>query len=139
MDHLKDYWFHELREMREALISKEEKIILTFHTENERMGERKIEVIEIAEAILTGTILEGWDTSQYPKFRNPDPLRTIVGKTSSGKILSVGVALCPKGTFRVTTVYEGVTNRLMENFEKECPEWYSEYASVNEDSVGVMN
>lgn len=131
MNHLKEYWFHELRLMREALLGKEEKFILTFHTENDRMNKRKIEIVEIAEVILTGTILEGWDIARYPHFRNPDPLRTLVGRTSSGRFLSVGVAICADGGYRVTTVYEGITHRLLENFETDCPEWHSEYMTIN--------
>lgn len=138
MDHLKDFWFHELRLMREALLGDGEGFILTHHTVDERMGERKIEIVEIAEVILTGTILEGWDVCQYPHFRNRDPLRTIVGRTSTGRILTVGVAISDK--FRVTTVYEGVTNRLLNAFAENCPEWYREYteARSNQASAELM-
>jgi hypothetical protein len=104
----------------------------------ERMNERKIEIIEIAEVILTGTILEGWDVDQYPHFRNRDPLRTIVGRTSTGRILTVGVALCANNKYRVTTVYEGVTKRLHKAFAENCPEWYSEYMAAKEASAEVI-
>lgn len=128
MEHFKDEWFHEIRLMREAMMSgKQENFDISYHAFIERMAERDISITEIAEVIMTGEIIEGFDIGQYPNYRNPDVLRTIVGETSSGKLLSVGVAFQSYNKFRVTTVYEGVANRLLSRLQLHYPSLYKKH------------
>lgn len=116
MDHFKSEWDIEMTEIRKTVHSNEG-IAFSNHVTKERMSEREVNMIDIAYSFMTGQIYEGYDIGQYPKYRNPDPLRTIVGKDSNGEYLTVGVALKSDGTFRVTTVYRGVTDRLKHFFE----------------------
>lgn len=132
--HGNEDWFHELRLMRDALLKRGNnpaQFDLTVHTSDDRMDLRSISVVEIAEVILKGEIVGGWEMMQYPGYRNPDPLRTIVGKTSSGKLISVGVALdCIKYSyFKVTTVYEGIKKECRPEMAKLMPEIYEEFFS----------
>lgn len=111
MKHLQNFWEDELRMMRKAL-RENYGFTVSEHFINERMSIRGISLMEIAEVILSGEILEGYDVGQYPNYRNPDPLRTIVGITSKGRTISIGLAIRGNHNFCVTTAYEGITNRL---------------------------
>lgn len=133
--HGKDEWFHEIRLMREALLKRgnsQANFDLTIHTLDDRMQIRDISIMEIAEVILKGEIVGGWEMMQYPGFRNPDPLRTIVGKTSNGKLITVGVAVdfMKYSYFKVTTVYEGVKKELRKEMENVMPDVYEEFYGV---------
>lgn len=135
-NHFEHEWFHEIRLMREALMEGgNNKFEISKHTFEERMKERDISILEIAEVILTGEIIEGFDIGKYPKFRNPDMIRNIIGETKSGKLLTVGVAFSNYDKFTVTTVYEGVTNRLLNRFQYKCPELYEKYLGSTEEMI----
>lgn len=130
--HGKNDWFHELRLMRDALLKRGNnpaKFDLTIHTADDRMDLRAISVMEIAEVILNGEIVGGWEMLQYPGYRNPDPLRTIVGKTTSGKLITVGIAIdcIHYSYFKVTTVYEGVKKQLRPEMALIMPDVYQEF------------
>ncbi|GAB6499147.1 DUF4258 domain-containing protein [Bacillus cereus] len=111
MDHLKVFWEDELREMRNSLGSKNG-FTVSEHFFEDRMSEREISLQEVAEVIITGVIVEGYDVGKYPSYRNADPVRTIIGKTSKGRVLTIGVAIKGNQSFCVTTGYEGITCRL---------------------------
>lgn len=141
-NHFEEDWFHEIRLMREAIIGKgNRKFEISKHTFEERMSERDISIVEMAEVILTGEILEGYDVGQYPKYRNPDMIRNIVGETKEGKLLTVCIAFSNYDKFTITTVYEGVTNRLSRRFQYKCPELFQKHYSAvysTEDVIAVM-
>ncbi|ALL11617.1 MULTISPECIES: DUF4258 domain-containing protein [Bacillus cereus group] len=111
MIHLKSFWEDELREMRNALRTNSG-FIVSEHFFKDRMLQRDISLMEVAEIILYGDIVEGFDVAKYPGYCNSDPVRSIIGKTSSGRILTVGVAIKSKQSFCVVTGYEGITPRL---------------------------
>ncbi|MDQ0255475.1 hypothetical protein J2S74_002857 [Evansella vedderi] len=106
---MKDYWSDELQDMRSKVQSGE--IKLGEHVDV-RMAKRGIDILDVATAILTGSIVEGFDIGQYPKYRNPDPFRTICGQDLKGSYITVGVAIKSDGSYYVTTVYVGITERL---------------------------
>lgn len=115
-DDFKWNWHHELRLMREAM--KDNRFDISSHLEWQRMKERCISIIELAEVIMTGEIVEGYNTGEYPGYFNKDSLRTIVGKTSKGRILTIGIAMQYDETYSVTTAYPGIPNRINEKIDK---------------------
>lgn len=132
MKHGKEEWFHEHRLMKEALLKQGKnpaRFDLSVHALHDRMECREITVFEIAEVVLNGQIIGGWDIMNYPNYRNPDPLRTLVGKTSSGRLISVGIAIdfFEYSYFKVTTVYEGVKSDLRSELESIMPDIYNEF------------
>ncbi|WP_121616854.1 DUF4258 domain-containing protein [Virgibacillus halodenitrificans] len=139
-NHFEQEWFHEIRLMREAMIGKgNSKFEISKHTFEERMSERDISIIEMAEVILTGTIIEGFDVGKYPKYRNPDMIRNIVGETKDGKLITVCVAFSNYDEFKITTVYEGVTNRVLNCFQSKCPELYQKHFVPTEEVIATVN
>lgn len=112
MDHLKKFWEDEMRDMREAL--RNGGFELTYHAEKERMEERNITLLEMAEVILTGQIYEGYDQGQYPHSRNKAPVRAVCGVTSSGRLITVIVSIESRTKFKVITTHEGVSYRFKE-------------------------
>lgn len=139
-DHFEQEWFHEIRLMREAMMGKgNRKFDISKHTFEERMREREISIIEIAEVILTGEIIEGFDVGQFPNYRNPDMMRSVVGETKEGKLITVGVAFSNYNKFTVTTVYEGVTNRVLNRFRFKCPELYQKHFISTDEVLVAVN
>lgn len=112
--HLMSFWEDELRDLQEAVVNNKG-VSLTFHFES-RMVERDIEMIDVVHAIMTGKIVEGFDIGQYPNYRNPDPLRNIIGEDLKGNKVTIGVAL-KKNSYCFTTLYSGVTDRLLYIFD----------------------
>lgn len=118
MKHLKEQWPEEIADMRIAI--SDGRMDLGKHVLYERMVERGISISDIAAAIITGKIVEGYDIGQYPGYRNPDPLRTIVGRDYQEDIITVGVAIKKDGYY-VTTVYKGTAKRLeLYGYNMDC-------------------
>jgi hypothetical protein len=116
MDHMKSYWTEEMLIIQQT-VSKPDTIEFSNHLVQDRMVEREVSLADIGFAFLTGQIYEGYDIGQYPKYRNPDPLRTVCGTDSHGQLITVGVALKSSGKITVTTVYKGVPQRLKHFFQ----------------------
>ncbi|MFC5449097.1 DUF4258 domain-containing protein [Paenibacillus aestuarii] len=116
MDHMKNHWDQEMILIRKT-VSEPEGIQFTSHVVLERMAERDISLIDIGFTFLTGRIYEGYDCGQYPRYRNPDPFRTVCGKSSKGELITVGIAFKSNGIIAVTTCYKGVPERLKQLFE----------------------
>lgn len=110
MDHMKEYWEKEMKVIKQS-VSDSDKIKFSSHSLDVRMIERGIDFIDIAYGLLTGSIVEGYDIGRYPRYRNPDPLRTIIGQDSNGEPITIGVAL-KNSEFVITTCYRGTNERL---------------------------
>ncbi|WJV32166.1 hypothetical protein QTG56_22610 (plasmid) [Rossellomorea sp. AcN35-11] len=73
-------------------------------------------MIDVVHAIMTGEIVEGFDIGEYPNYRNPDPLRNLIGEDLNGNKVTIGVAL-KNDSYCFTTLYSGVTDRLLYIFD----------------------
>lgn len=100
MNHLKEYWEDEERLIREAV--RNQKVKLSQHVD-QRMDEREITEIDLMIVLLTGRIVEGYDSGTYPNYRNPDPLRIFVGE-NNGKKIAVGIAI-QNDAYTITTAF----------------------------------
>ena len=104
--HMEVHWEEEMKVIRECV---NEGDVLSNHILNQ-MQERDISVSDLALVLLTGKVIEGFDTGMYPGYRNPQMIRNVVGKDTRGRYINVGVAISNKlqsiSVELLTTVYE---------------------------------
>lgn len=88
-------WQTEMNAIKNAVLNGEN--ILSTHI-LEQMNERNISIQEVAATLLNGKIVEGYDIGDYPRYRNPDILRTVVYELRDNYFIVVGVAISYSGS-----------------------------------------
>lgn len=116
--HMQEYWEWELPQIQACI---RESDVLSEHI-LKRMQERNISVLDLAAALMNGQIIEGFDTGDYPKYRNPDPIRNLKGYDTNGRELIIGVAI---GFFKET-------NKLF--VKKLTTVYYADHEEVHESA-----
>ena len=87
--HMEVHWPKEMKVIQASITTGN---ILGQHI-LQQMEERDISVKDLATAIMTGKIIEGFDVGLYPNYRNPQMIRNVVGTDTLGRLLNVGVAI----------------------------------------------
>jgi hypothetical protein len=117
MDYRKDNWSHELECFRKAVNGNIDgyQIEIAEHyivdrLENDRYSDRTFTPNDIAVAIFTGTIIEGYSSEQNRK-RNSRvsgvvaPSRVVLGKDFSGNWVVVVIGMLASMSFSVVTCF----------------------------------
>lgn len=109
MDHMKNYWSHELECIRKG-VNRQDGYYTTISPhyindryKNEKYADRVFDELDILWAIAHGQIVEGFDSGD--KGRNPEPERTLVGPAVSGDYCVVVVLMKTSSRFIVKTVF----------------------------------
>ncbi|MFC5402454.1 DUF4258 domain-containing protein [Cohnella soli] len=112
MDYRKDNWPYELECIRKGITGTDGYLTdISKHYTDDRQEQRGFERMDIACAILTGTIVEGY-SSEANRMRSSrssglvTPSRCILGKSYEGKWFIVVVGLVSTRVFHVITCME---------------------------------